>query len=150
MEFTCRRLRWSSVSEEMTPSCGSTQYKVRRGPSRRRLDGQSTASVTRATTSLPSSDMDMTPGRRSHSVQYSFLSTWMHSRHTFYRLHSISALSSLNYTKAVFLVASLWHPRARMSATSRACHARGLWRMTPTHGQTASTTPQQTAGRPIR
>ena len=26
--------------------------------------------------------------------------------------------------------------------------ARGLWRTTPTHGQTGSTTPQQTAGRP--
>ena len=38
----------------------------------------------------------------------------------------------------------------RMSAASRACRARGLRRTTPTHGQTGSTTPQQTAGRPIR
>jgi len=37
-----------------------------------------------------------------------------------------------------------------MSATSRACRARGLWRTTPTHRQTGSTTPQQTAGWPIR
>jgi len=33
---------------------------------------------------------------------------------------------------------------ARMFATSRACRARGLRRTTPTHGQTGSTTPQQT------
>ena len=36
-----------------------------------------------------------------------------------------------------------------MFVTIRACRARGLWRTTPTHGQTGSTTPQQTAGRPI-
>jgi len=39
---------------------------------------------------------------------------------------------------------------ARMSTTSRACRALGLWRTKPTHRQTGSTTRQQTAGRPIR
>jgi len=41
----------------------------------------------------------------------------------------------LNFHEAIFLV-----------VTSRACRARGLFRTTPTHGQTGSTTPQQTAG----
>jgi len=48
------------------------------------------------------------------------------------------------------LIAFSWYPHlTRMSATSRPCHARGLWKTTPIHGQTTSTTPQQTAGRPI-
>ena len=36
-----------------------------------------------------------------------------------------------------------------MSVPSWACRACWLWSTTPTHGRTGSTTPQQTAGRPI-
>jgi len=44
----------------------------------------------------------------------------------------------------------LYDNASDLSATSRACRARGLLENDTTHGQTGSTTPQQTAGRPIR